>query len=63
MLFGLLFTAAAGGDALVLWRIRQEPAEAWVLDHPTQAGCMIVEPPDMQTKISSQEDKSNGIQI
>jgi hypothetical protein len=41
MLFGLLFTVAAGGDALVLWVIRKEKPERLVLDHPTRVGCLI----------------------
>lgn len=41
MLFGLLFTVAAGGDALVLWVIRKEKPEKLVLDHPTRVGCLI----------------------
>jgi hypothetical protein len=43
MLFGLLFTVAAGGDALVLWIIRKEKPERLVLDHPTRVGCLIAE--------------------
>jgi hypothetical protein len=41
--FGLLFTVAAGGDAIVLWTLRKEDREALVLDHPKNAGCCIVE--------------------
>ena len=43
MLFGLLFTVAAGGDALVLWIIRKEKPDRLVLDHPTRVGCLIAE--------------------
>lgn len=43
LVFGLFFTVAAGGDALVLWLIRDlSPAEL-VQDHPTRAGCIVVE--------------------
>jgi hypothetical protein len=42
-LFGLLFTLAAGGDFLVLWLLRSVPAGSLVEDHPTRAGCYVVE--------------------
>lgn len=42
MSFGLLFTVAAGGDAIVLWSLRKEDRGALVLDHPSNAGCSIV---------------------
>ncbi len=44
MAFGLLFTAAAGGDAMVLWMIRKENPETLVLDHAVNAGCLILRP-------------------
>ena len=40
-LFGLLFTLAAGGDALILWLLRDVPPEWLVEDHPTRAGCLV----------------------
>jgi hypothetical protein len=40
-LFGLLFTLAAGGDALILWLLRDVPADRLVEDHPTRAGCFV----------------------
>ncbi len=40
---GMVFTAAAGGDMLVLWLIRHVPAGAMVEDHPTNAGCLVLE--------------------
>lgn len=42
--FGLLFTFAAGGDALVLWSLRGVRGDALVEDHPTRAGCYVLEP-------------------
>jgi hypothetical protein len=39
--FGALLLSAAVGDALVLWVIRDVPADAWVLDHPSNAGCYV----------------------
>ena len=48
--FGTLFTMAAGGDALILWKLRGTPSSALVEDHPTKPGCIvhipIVEPFD-----------------
>jgi hypothetical protein len=41
--FGLLFTIAAGGDALVLWLIRRVSPTKSVQDHPTRAGCIVLE--------------------
>lgn len=41
--FGLLFTFAAGGDMLILWLIRNVPAGKLVEDHPTRAGCYVLE--------------------
>ncbi|CAN5766791.1 hypothetical protein BH23ACT11_BH23ACT11_14090 [soil metagenome] len=44
MLFGLFFTFAAGGDALILWLIRGVRGDTLVEDHPTNAGCYVYEP-------------------
>jgi hypothetical protein len=41
-LLGGIFTCAAGGDALVLWSLRDVDKTALVEDHPTQAGCYIL---------------------
>lgn len=41
--FGLLFTTAAGGDMLILWLIRNVSSDKLVEDHPTQAGCYILD--------------------
>jgi hypothetical protein len=43
-LFGLLFTLAALGDAMILWLLRHVPPTAQVIDHPTRAGCYVIEP-------------------
>ncbi len=43
--FGLLFTVAAGGDMLILWLTRHVDGNKLVEDHPTNAGCYIL---DMQ---------------
>ena len=42
-LFGLLHTSAAGGDWLVLWLLRHVKSGALVQDHPTQAGCYVLD--------------------
>ena len=43
LLFGVLFTIAAGGDALILWLLRGVPPMRLVQDHPTRAGCLVLE--------------------
>ncbi len=40
--FALLFTLAAGGDALILWLLRGVPPDARVVDHSTRAGCLVL---------------------
>ena len=42
--FSLVHTAAAGGDWLILWLIRNVKAGSQVEDHPTNAGCYVIEP-------------------
>lgn len=42
-LFGLLHTSAAGGDWLVLWLLRKVKSGTLVEDHPTHAGCYVIE--------------------
>jgi len=41
--FSLVHTSAAGGDWLILWLIRNVRAGMPVEDHPTQAGCYVLE--------------------
>ena len=41
--FSLFHTSAAGGDALILWLIRNVKAGSLVEDHPTNAGCYVIE--------------------
>lgn len=41
LLFGAFFTAAAGGDFLVLWLLRDVPKGALVEDHPSRVGCIV----------------------
>ena len=41
--FGLFFCFAASGDALILWTIRGVESGKQVEDHPTRAGCYILD--------------------
>jgi len=42
--FGVVHTAGAGGDWLVLWLLRHVKSGMLVEDHPTHAGCYVLEP-------------------
>lgn len=39
--FGVIGIASASGDILVAWKLRKEPRNCQVLDHPSEAGCII----------------------
>ena len=41
--FSLVHTSAAGGDWLILWLIRNVKSGSQVEDHPTKAGCYVLE--------------------
>lgn len=41
-LFGLFFSMAASGDALILWILRKVEKGKLVEDHPTRAGCYVI---------------------
>lgn len=41
--FGLFFCFAASGDALILWSLRKVEKGKQVEDHPTRAGCFILD--------------------
>jgi hypothetical protein len=43
-----LFSAAAGGDLLIIWLLRKERGSSLVLDHPDRAGCLVYDPPSTQ---------------
>jgi len=45
-IFGLLYTTAAGGDLLILWLLRHLKPGTLVEDHPTNAGCFVIEGAD-----------------
>lgn len=64
LVFGFLFTLAAGGDALILWVLRDVPAGSLVEDHPTRAGCYVIAPEvrlQRQTRLPSRPtDTASG---
>lgn len=41
--FGAFFLFAAGGDALILWLLRDVKPDRQVIDHPERAGCLLLE--------------------
>ncbi|MEM8559095.1 MAG: DUF3267 domain-containing protein [Bacteroidota bacterium] len=53
--FGTFFTIAAGGDALILWLIRNVPDSWLVEDHPTQAGCYVYVPDEAEQAVPDTE--------
>ncbi|MGK7369771.1 MAG: DUF3267 domain-containing protein [Candidatus Halalkalibacterium sp. M3_1C_030] len=42
LVFGFIFTLAAGGDFLMFWIIRDIPKNSLVKDHPERVGCKVV---------------------
>jgi hypothetical protein len=42
--FGIIQTAAASGDWLILWLLRNVKGGMQVEDHPSRAGCYVYEP-------------------
>ena len=43
LLFGMIFIFAAGGDLLILWITRFLKPGTKIEDHPTRAGCYVLE--------------------
>ncbi len=41
--WGLVFTLAAAGDGLIIWLTRKVPANELIFDHPSRAGCYVVD--------------------
>ena len=41
--FSLVHTSAAGGDWLILWLLRNVKSGSLVEDHPTNAGCYVLQ--------------------
>lgn len=44
LVFGMFFTQAAIGDFMILDILKNENKEDYVLDHPSEAGCMLYSP-------------------
>jgi hypothetical protein len=44
MLYGALMLSAAAGDILILWLLRDVRVRQLVQDHPTKAGCQVLQP-------------------
>jgi len=42
LIYGLIFTLAAGGDLLIIWMLRKENRKEWVIDHDKKMGCYIL---------------------
>ena len=42
LIFGIFFTISAAGDILIIWSIRKEKWDVYVLDHPSEAGCYVL---------------------
>lgn len=42
LIMGIMMTAAAGGDMMILWLLRKDKAPMLVEDHPSKAGCYVL---------------------
>lgn len=45
IIWGIIFVVSAIGDILIVWKLRKYPSDIMVLDHPTEAGCIIYDHP------------------
>jgi hypothetical protein len=43
IVFGIVFITAAGGDMVILWLIRNVEKNKFVEDHPSKAGCYVLD--------------------
>jgi Putative zincin peptidase len=43
LVFGMIFSIASGGDFLIVWLLRGQPKDSFVLDHESKVGCYILE--------------------
>lgn len=41
-IFAFMMLIAAGGDGLLLWTIRDIPGDAWIQDHPSEVGGLVL---------------------
>ncbi len=46
--FGIIFILAAGGDLLIIWKIRNESSNSFALDCSDKCGCDIYESAEMR---------------
>ena len=46
LFYGLVMLAAASGDIIVLWTIRNLMKDAQVMDHPHRVGCWVLNCPE-----------------
>lgn len=44
LIFGIVFTVAAGGDFIFIWLLRKEASNRYVEDHPDKIGCILYSP-------------------
>ncbi|MBE0690578.1 MAG: DUF3267 domain-containing protein [Anaerolineae bacterium] len=51
---GAVLLSAAIGDLIVLWVLRTIPPDAHVLDHPSNAGCYVLER-DLRPDVAGEE--------
>jgi hypothetical protein len=42
VVFGVLMLGSAGGDAMLLWMLRDVSSDAWVRDHPSKMGSLVL---------------------
>jgi hypothetical protein len=52
-LFGFLFTLAAAGDFLMIWKLKNEDKDTLIFDHPSKLGCYL-----LSSESSANEDKN-----
>lgn len=55
LVYGIIFTIAAGGDFLIIWMLRKEDKNGYVLDHPSKVGCIIYDKVETTEVITTEE--------
>jgi hypothetical protein len=43
LVIGLIFLLAAGGDLTMLYLLRKVKNDLWIMDHPKEIGCFVIE--------------------
>lgn len=58
--FGFLMLVAAAGDLVILSLLAGVPGDAWVQDHPSRVGCVLIGGPDQDPPppVSSEADQA-----